>query len=495
MKKLFYIGVLFIILSACKKDEIKMEKKIDANGFSYETVTNDPTGLRLYTLKNGLKVYLSKNTDEPKIQTFIAVRAGSNYDPKESTGLAHYLEHMVFKGTHKIGTQNWEKEKVYLQKISDLYEKHREEKNPEKKKEIYKEIDEISLEASEYSIANEYDKLVGSLGATGTNAHTWFEETVYKNKIPANELNKWIDLESERFSTVVLRLFHTELEAVFEEFNRGQDNDGRKSFAAMVDGLFPNHPYGQQTTIGKGEHLKNPSMVDIHNYFNKYYVPNNMAIVLVGDLEFDSTIKKINETFGKMERKDLEHPVLPKEEPITKPVVREVFGPTSESISIAFRSGSINSEDKKFVTLCDMILTNGKAGLIDLNLNQKQAVQRAGSYPIFLNDYGFHTLYGMPKQGQSLDDVKDLILSQLEKLKEGEFEDWMINAVVNDLKLTQTKSMENSTQLATAYFNSFIHHTNWADEVKFLDELKKITKKELVDFANKFYKDNYVVVY
>lgn len=504
MKKvnvLLYFIVVFVTVISCKNDNnvapksVKVEKHKDTNGVSYETVTNDPAGLRVYTLDNGLHVYLSKNIDEPKIQTYIAVRAGSNYDPKESTGLAHYLEHMVFKGTHKIGTTNWEEEKKYLKQISNLYEKHRAEKAPVKKLALYKEIDRISLEASNHSIANEYDKMVSSLGATGTNAHTWFEETVYKNKIPANELFKWIDLEAERFSTLVLRLFHTELEVVFEEFNRGQDNDFRKQYAAMLDGLFPNHPYGQQTTIGTGEHLKNPSMVDIHNYFNKYYVPNNMAIVLVGDLEYDETIKKIKETFGKMERKELTHPKLPKEKSITSPITREVFGPTAERVSVAFRTPSINSEEKKLITLCDMILANGNAGLIDLNLNQKQVVQRAGCSPTFLNDYGYHMFYGNPKQGQTLDQVKDLLLEQIEKLKKGEFEDWMIEAVVNDLKLSQTREYENNSALAGALYKAFIHHEKWVDKVKFLDDLKKISKKELVDFANTFYKDNYVVTY
>jgi len=250
--RLLVVFVLAVLLVGCKKNEnvenlgvvTKTEK--DANGFSYEAVTNDPTGLRLYTLDNGLKVYLSKNIDEPKIQTYIAVRAGSNYDPKESTGLAHYLEHMVFKGTSKIGSVDWEKEKTYLDKISQLYEKHRAEQDPDKKLAIYKEIDKVSLEASNYAVANEYDKMTSSLGASGTNAHTWFEETVYHNKIPANELDKWLSLEQERFSELVLRLFHTELEAVFEEFNRGQDNDFRKSYAAMLEGLFPNHHYGQK---------------------------------------------------------------------------------------------------------------------------------------------------------------------------------------------------------------------------------------------------------
>ncbi len=493
--------MLVAFVYSCKEGNVnkeiafKTESQTDASGFKYETVNNDPTGLRLYTLENGLKVYLSKNTDEPKIQTYIAVRAGSNYDPKESTGLAHYLEHMVFKGTDEIGTVDWEKEKVYLDKISALYEQHRAETDPDKKLELYREIDKVSLEASNYSVANEYDKMTSSLGATGTNAHTWFEETVYKNKIPANELEKWLELEEERFSQLVLRLFHTELEAVFEEFNRGQDSDGRKRYAAMLEGLFPNHPYGQQKTIGTAEHLKNPSLVDINNYFDKYYVPNNMAMVLVGDLDFDDTIKKVNATFGNLKKKEVTHPVLPKEEAITSVVTNEVFGPTAESVSIAFRSGGVNTKDEIMVTLCDMILANGNAGLIDLNLNQQQLVQRAGCSTTFLNDYGYHSFSGSPKEGQSLDEVKTLILSQVEKLKKGEFDDWMIDAVVNDLKKSQLQQYENSTALASAYFNAFIHHENWEDKVKFLDALKAVSKQEVIDFANTFYKDNYVVTY
>ena len=505
MKLIKSVLLLFIIasLSNCKKStsetnvsqEIKVEKHTDASGFSYETVTNDPTGLRLYTLENGLKVYLAKNEEEPKIQTYIAVRAGSNYDPKEATGLAHYLEHMVFKGTDEIGTQDFEKENILLQQISDLYEQHKIESDPVKKKEIYKKIDEVSQEASKISISNEYDKMISSLGAEGTNAHTWFEETVYKNKIPANELDKWLKVESERFSQLVLRLFHTELEAVYEEFNRGQDNDGWKSYAAMLEGLFPNHPYGQQKTIGTSEHLKNPSMVAIHNYFDKYYVPNNIAMVLVGDIDFDKTIQKVNDTFGKFEKKEVVHPTLPKENPITSPVIKEVFGPTAESVSLAFRTGAIGTKEEKMITLADMLLANGNAGLIDLNLNQKQVVQSAGCSPTFLNDYGYHQFYGSPKTNQTLDEVKDLLLSQIDKLKKGEFEDWMISAVINDLKLNQTRQYENNTALASAYYNAFIHHQDWKDKVTYLDELKKISKQELVDFANSFYKDNYVIVY
>ncbi|MGF1557574.1 MAG: M16 family metallopeptidase [Flavobacteriaceae bacterium] len=499
MKKIVLFALTLFVLAACKQQQTSENfittTATDANGFTYETVSNDPTGLRLYNLKNGLKVYLSQNTDEPKIQTFIPVRAGSVYDPSDNTGLAHYLEHMVFKGTDEIGTQNWEEEKVKLAMISDLYEKHKAENDPEKKRAIYRSIDSLSLEASKISIANEYDKMVSSLGAEGTNAWTSHEETVYINKIPSNELDKWLHLESERFSQLVLRLFHTELEAVYEEFNMGQDSDGRKVYTALNEALFPTHPYGQQTTIGISEHLKNPSMVAIHNYFNTYYVPNNMAIILVGDLEFDETIKKVNDAFGGFASKEVTYPKQPEESPMTSPVKKEVFGPETETMQLAYRTDGVGSAESMYVDLVDMILANSTAGLIDLNLNQKQMVQNAGSYTSFNNDYGSHTMYGSPKSGQTLEEVEKLLLDQVELIKKGEFDDWMIDAVTNDLKLNQIRQFENASSVAYAYVKTFVNFQTWEDKVKRIDAMKKITKQELVDFANKFYGDNYAVVY
>ncbi|TKD66120.1 pitrilysin family protein [Flavobacterium sp. ASW18X] len=501
MKKTFFFGmlVLLLVFQSCKKNIDKQGfaevQQTDINGFTYTTVSNDPTGTRIYKLENGLTVYLSKNTAEPKIQTFVPVRAGSVYDPKDNTGLAHYLEHMMFKGTSKFGTSDWETEKILLDSISNLYELHKAESDEEKKKEIYKQIDQVSYEASTVSIANEYDKMVASYGAQGTNAWTWHEETVYTNKIPSNALEKWLTLESERFGELVLRIFHTELEAVYEEFNRSQDNDFRRASYAMNDALFPKHPYGQQTTIGTSEHLKNPSMVAIRDYYNKYYVPNNMAVILVGDLDFEKTIQMVNETFGKMEYKEVTHPERPTEDPLTTVVEREVFGPETERLNIAFRTPAMGTEDEIKIKIIDMILSNSTAGLIDLNLNKAQKVQQSGSYTQFLNDYGMHVFYGSPKSGQTLEEVKDLLLGQIEEVKKGNFDDWLTNAVVNDLKLQKMKNYEDASNVAYDLVESFVHFQDWKDRVALLDKMKKVSKEELVAFANEFYKDNYVVVY
>jgi len=402
---------------------------------------------------------------------------------------------MVFKGTDEIGTQNYKEESILINQISDLYEKHKQEIDSEKKKNIYKKIDEVSYEASKLSIANEYDKMVNSLGAEGTNAFTSNEQTVYVNKIPSNEVDKWLRIESERFSKLVLRLFHTELEAVYEEFNRGQDNDGRKQYFATLQGLYPNHPYGTQSTIGISEHLKNPSMKAINSYFEKYYVPNNMAVIMVGDLDFEETIIKVNKAFGGYKSKEVTHPTFPPLDTIYKPIKKEVLGPTSESIYVAFRSEGKGSKHETMLTLVDYMLANSQAGLIDLNLNQTQKVQYASSYTNFDNDYGFHLLYGAPKADQSLEEVKDLLLSQIEKIKLGEFEDWLLEAVINDLRLSQIRQYENASATAYEFLDAFIGEQKWIDRLKMIDQMKEITKQDVITFSNLFYANNYVEVH
>src|SRR6056297_3501816 len=390
--KMIVIATIGMFLMGCAGNGKKHEviQKEDSNGYAYKEVTNDPYHARIYTLDNGLKVYLSVNRDEPRVQTYIGVKAGSSYDPSETTGLAHYLEHMMFKGTGKIGALDWKQEKELLAEISELYEQHKATDDKEEKKAIYAKIDSISYRAAKLVAANEYDKLVSSLGAKGTNAYTSNERTVYMNDIPVNEMEKWLKIESERFSQLVLRLFHTELETVYEEFNMYQDSDYTLLNKALMANMFPGHVYGEQTVIGEPEHLKNPSMVNIHNYFDTYYVPNNMAVAMVGDIDLEETIKLVDKYFGKLEKKPVEPIDHGEAEPLTSIVKDTVSGPQPASVQVGFRFDGIKSNDRKYVSLIDHMLSNRTAGLIDLNLVQEQKVQMAASYSSFLQDYGTH---------------------------------------------------------------------------------------------------------
>lgn len=495
MKRLPLILLIFSLgLSLFSNEKYVVTRHSDTQGYVYETVSNDPAQARIYTLANGLTVYLSINRDEPRIATLIGVRAGAAYDPAETTGLAHYFEHMMFKGSDEIGTSDWEREKVLIDRISGLFEQHRATEDPNLKLEIYRQIDSLSTLASQYAVPNEYDKMVSALGAKRTNAGTSLDYTVYINDIPSNELEKWAMLESERFRDIVLRLFHTELETVYEEFNMYQDMDNQRARAVLMAALFPTHPYGRPV-IGLPEHLKNPSMVNINKFAQTYYVPNNMAIALSGDLDFDATIRMIDRYFGSLKTRPLKPKVQPVEAPLNGPVVREVFGREAENVQLAYRFSGDGSEDHAMVTLIDMILSNSQAGLIDLNLNQQQKVLKANSYAYFLKDYGMHAFSGSPREGQSLEEVKDLLLAELQKVKKGEFPDWLPGAIINDMRLMEIRRQESNFARVNTFMGTFTKFRPYTEQLSFIDRMEKITKEEIVNFARERYGDNYVLVY
>ena len=491
------ITTFILILLAIVYFTINAKKQMDKIENNYKSIPNDPLKARVYTLDNGLKVYLTSYKDAPRVQTNIAVRAGSKNDPENATGLAHYLEHMLFKGTDIYGTLDYEKEKPLLDQIELLYEEYRsiDMSDDTNRNRVWNKIDSVSGLAAKYAIANEYDKMVTSLGAKGTNAYTSNEKTVYINDIPSNQIEKWLKLEAERFRMPVFRLFHTELEAVYEEKNISLGNDGRKMFQALMDGLFPTHQYGQQTTIGTIEHLKNPSLTEIRKYFNKYYVPNNMAICLSGDFDYDETIKLVDKYWGSFERmEDPEFTVI-KESPIASPLYKDVYGPEAERLYVGFRLNGAKSKDAKILSMVDMILSNTTAGLIDINLNQTQEIIGGGCFPYVLKDYSIHGFYGSPRKGQTLEDVKDLLLSQIDELKSGNFPDWLMDAIISDFKLNLIKKYETNTGRANEFVEAFILDIPWEDYQQQINDLEKITKQEIIDFVNKNYSDNYVVVY
>jgi len=463
--------------------------------YKYETIPNDPLQTRIYTLNNGLKVFLSVYKEAPRIQTYISVKVGSKNDPKETTGLAHYFEHMMFKGTPNFGTSNWEKEKPMIAQIEALFEVFRVEKNEQKRSEIYRKIDSISYEASKLAIPNEYDKLMKVIGSQGTNAATSNDYTIYIENIPSNQLENWAKIQADRFLQPVLRLFHTELETVYEEKNMSLTNDGRKANEAMFAALFPNHPYGTQTTLGEAEHLKNPSMKNIREFFAKYYVANNIAVIMSGDFNPDEAIATIDKYFSVLKKGTPPPLKYNPEKPIVKPIIKEVIGQEAENLRIAWRFGGAKTDDALMIDMVCQMLSNGKAGIIDVNLNQKQKTLGASAFPYILADYSSLVIFGTPKNNQTLDEVKDILLQQVEALKKGEFSDDLITSAINNLKLNELKRYESISNRVRTISNAFLNDVPYSKAVDYINRLSMITKKQIVDFANKNLNNNYVVIY
>ena len=438
MKRVFLIAATVIaalVSSSCAKE--------------YETVKNDPMHTRIYTLDNGLKVYMSVNKETPRIQTYIAVKVGGKNDPAETTGLAHYFEHLMFKGTEQFGTSDYAAEKPMLDEIESLFEVYRKTTDEAERAALYHRIDSISYEASKIAIPNEYDKLMSMIGADGTNAFTSTDETVYVENIPSNQIENWARVQADRFQHPVIRGFHTELETIYEEKNMSLTKDNRKMYEAVLAALFPHHPYGTQTVLGTQEHLKNPSITNVKAYHRTWYVPNNMAICLSGDFDPDEMISVIKKYFGGMQP----NPALPKlefepEKPITTPEVRDVYGLESEYVYLAWRLPSAVDKSNDVAEIASSIVYNGKAGMLDLNVNQQQKVLASYGFSNNMPDYGMFLMVGYPKQGQTLEEVRDILLDQIAKLRTGDFDEELIKASVNNFKKDYMAGLEDNDQRA-----------------------------------------------
>jgi len=498
---------IFLLLAACSQEASDNNSNVQApevtpapaSNVGYRRINepnpDDLLDAHIYELNNGLQVYLTENHEEPRFYAEIAVRAGSKHDPADGTGLAHYLEHLLFKGNQQMGTLDYEAEKPYLDQIVDLYEQHFNTSDETERAEIYAEINRVAQIAAEYAIPNEIDKVYNSMGAGGLNAHTSYEETVYKVGLPSNRLEQWAEIESDRFINPVFRLFHTELETVYEELNRSLDSRDRVVMTATDELLYKQHPYGQQPTIGIPDHLKNPSLVYIQEYFDNYYVPNNMAIFISGDIDPEQTIALINEKFSHWESKDVPEVGPWAEAPIQGVERRTVQYLGEEQVQLAFRTASNTDEDKEALMMLDMILDNRTAGLINLNLSQAQVVASAGSFPRMLNDYGSQQLWGTPKAGQTLEEVEALLLDQLELIKAGDFEDWIIPAIVNDFKKTGKASLESNNARVSLMRVAYLSYTEWDYNVAEMSRLEQVTEQDVIDVANQYFGDNYVAVY
>ena len=469
------IALLGLVLSAgCKK---------------YESVDGDPMGVRIYTLDNGLKVYTCVNHDQPRISAYVCVRAGSKNDPLATTGLAHYLEHLMFKGTEHFGTIDYAREKPLLDSIENLYEQYNHTTDETQRRAIYRQIDAVGYEASKLAIPNEYDKLMATIGSTECNAFTSYDMTCYVEDVPANQLANWVKIQAERFRCPVLRGFHTELETVYEEYNMYASDDDMKTSNALNSNLFPGHSYGRDV-IGLPEHLKNPSIKAVKRFYEQWYVPNNMAIVLSGDFDPDEAVKVIEKQFGNFRpNKNLQVP----EQPLRPELARRdttVYGLESEYVKIGWRLPSASSEDAQKLEMLGSVLSNGTSGLIDLDLNQPQRVNDCSASVDLLADYGSLEVNAYPKEGQTLEEVRALILQEIAKLRRGDFSDDMLAGVLANYRLGLMKANEDYESCAYRMLSSFCLGTEWASEVKQIEELEKLTKKDIQDLAAKYLADD-----
>ena len=475
MKTLFFIG-LFSLLSLAMFAQV--EKSIP---------------VETYKLKNGLTVYLNPDHSMPMVQGMVVVKGGSKRDPKDATGIAHYFEHIMFKGTDKIGTINYTEEKPYLDSISDLYDELGKTIDEAKRLEIQQEINRISIKAADYAIPNEVDKILNAMGGKGMNAGTGYESIVYYNSCPSNQVEKWLEVYSERFKNPVFRLFQSELETVFEEKNMYADNPIGTMIEVFLAQFYKNSPYGQQTIIGTSEHLKNPSLRKMGEYFDKYYIANNMALVLSGDFDPETIKPIIEDKFGVWRTGETPKTLVLKEEPFKG---REVYKKRLTPIKVGirgYRSIPRNHPDKTTFEVCSHLLSNGaSSGLLD-QLRTDGKLLAAEMENLSFEELGGTLVIIVPKIiGQSINKAEQLVDEQIKRLRTGDFDDELLLAVKTELKKDHESSLEDMRGRAYTMADMFLYGETWDDYLNTPAQIEKVTKEDVMRIANTYFGDNYL---
>ncbi|MFH2096224.1 MAG: insulinase family protein [Bacteroidota bacterium] len=455
-----------------------------------------PIKVEEYKLDNGLTVILQEDHTKPQVFGAVTVRAGGKNDPDDATGMAHYQEHMLFKGTDELGTIDWEKEKGLIEKIFSLYDQLGQTSDEEKRKEIQMEINRLSLDASNYAIPNEMSNLIKSIGGTDLNAGTGSDMTIYYNAFPPNQMEKWLELYSHRFINPVFRSFQAELEVVYEEKNLYNDIFFFPLLEQFNKYFFKQHPYGQQTLIGSIDDLKNPSLTKMYEFYKTFYIPNNMALILVGDFDPASVKPLIEKSFGKWEEKPLPEVKTWEEKPFAGREYVEVKLTPIKLGLLGFRTPPAGHDDEIILEICNGILSNeNQSGLLDkLSIDNKLLAAQLITMPY--NDYGCTILLLVPKiLGQKLEEAETLALDEIRKVKNGEFDEWRVEAIKQELYRNYQLSLESNEYKAEILASAFGQNRKMEDVLDYPEKLKKITKDDVVRVANTYYGDNYLAFF
>ncbi len=444
-------------------------------------------------LDNGLKVVMCEDHSQPEIYGAVYVHAGSKNDPTDATGMAHYFEHIMFKGTDKIGTTNWEAEKVFLDSIDLMYDRLHETSDIAERQSIQQKINVLSQKSADYAIPNEVDVILTQMGGKSLNAGTSYDMTVYYNIFPSNQLSKWMDVYVERFRNPVFRLFQSELETVYEEKNMYGDNP----ITAFQEYLFKEfageHPYGRPV-IGYTEHLKNPQTSKMREFYNTYYVANNMTLILVGDFDIEATEPMVAEKFGTWRSGKLpKEPTynLPK---FNGPNVKEVKMTPVKMGAIIFPGIKNSDPDMLPLTLACTIFCNGETGLMD-KLMKDGDIMAAMLVPLSLEDYGANLIFYIPKLlGQSHEKAEELVFGSLERLKKGDFSDDLFEAMRMGMLKDRLKETESLSSLSSLFLELEMTGQTYEEYLAETERLKTITKAEVVAIANKYFSNDYLDV-
>lgn len=463
---------------------------------SYQSQAEDLNALKVkeYRLENGLTVWLNEDHSQPKVFGAVVVKAGAKDCP--DTGIAHYFEHMMFKGTDRIGTLDYESEKVLLDSIAMKYDELAMTEDTAARARLQKEINELSIRSSEYVIPNEFNRLINRFGGSGLNAATSYDATIYFNTFSPQYMVQWAEINSERLINPVFRLFQSELETVYEEKNMYGDFIGGQVMDTLMARYFGPHPYAYPI-IGSTKNLKNPRLTEMHKFFEDYYVASNMALILSGDFDAQQVMPILEKAFSRIRSGN-----APKQEKVMLPPFngRETMKvkfpiPFIKAMGLGFRGVSANHEDQVALNIAVNLLNNANGtGYLD-KLMVEHKLMGALAINESMNEAGILAVAIMPKLLiQSYSSAEKMVWDEINRVKNGDFSDEMFNSLKLEQKRLYASSLENIDSRATIMMNLFSQGKSWNDYLNEVARIESITKEDVVRVAQKYFSNNYLCV-
>lgn len=455
-----------------------------------------------FELDNGLTFIVIERPVAPVVSFVTFVNVGAANEPVGHTGIAHIFEHMAFKGTHYIGTTDWEKEKTVLKNIDQAYqswlsEKYSADPDSTKLADLWDSFQKYQEEAKQYVVNNEFSQIIERNGGTGLNAGTASDYTVYFYNLPENRTELWFSLESDRFKNPVFREFYVEKDVVREERRMRVDSNpiGRlvEEFLAVS---YTAHPYGR-SGIGWPSDITATTMEDAQEFFETYYVPGNMTIAIAGDVEPDE-IKELAQTyFGGLEAGPEPPPVYTKEPEQRGERRFQIVGQNQPIFLMGYHTVAQDHPDFEALQLLGSIISGGRTSRLYRRMveEDKTALQVSAfnGYPGTKFQTMFLTL-AVPNQGVGLDKIESTIHEEIEKIKNGDITDTELERAITNARAGLIRSLDSNSGLAQAFAEAESQQGDWRKVFTDLQDLNAVTLGDLQRVANTYFtKDNRTV--
>ncbi len=442
-----------------------------------------------FRLDNGLKVVLCEEHSQPKIYGCVVVHAGSKNENPRATGVAHYFEHIMFKGTDRIGTINWKAEKLYLDSISQAYDSLHATQDVGKRHDIQLEINRLNVAASKYAIPNEVSAILQKMGCTGLNAGTSYDYTVYYNILPSNQLSNWMDVYVERFRNPVFRLFQSELEAVYEEKNMYDNQMGYDFSRNLFTEAFGEHPYSREV-IGLADHLKNPQPSEMQKFFDTYYVANNMTLILVGDFKTGEARKLVESKFSAWRSGTLpQEPAYSLPQFAGQKVVDVKQTPIKMGIMV-FPGVPNNHPDYLPLQMLSSILGGG-SGLLD-KASSEGRIMMAQLMPLSLEDAGANVVIYVPNiLRQKHKAAEEVIWDCIDSIKQGHFSEELLQSIKTSTMVDRQRQVEDYQGLANLLMQLELENSSYDQWLRDNQRWMDLTRDEIMEVANKYFDRNH----